>query len=166
MKLLKTPAAWKVQDLLNSPYWNYSFTQEEIAEIETAINIYKFPTIGNKFEIKIKLEPGDWLIVNNHIVYHARFTWEIESGQYDRLLLRIWLSPSNNRQLPDTTTFKTMWGNVEAGKPRGGFLPNHYQTPPDQPITQPLSVTESYWLDKFMKGRWKGIHNINNEQLT
>ena len=59
-----------------------------------------------------------------------------------------------------------MWGNVGAGKPRGGFLPNHYHTSPDRPITQPLSPTESYWLAQFMKGRWRGADNINNEQLT
>ncbi|ABG52256.1 hypothetical protein Tery_3124 [Trichodesmium erythraeum IMS101] len=122
--------------------------------------------IGLKVGITMKLEPGDWFIANNHIIYHARSTWEIESGDYDRLLLRVWLSPSNSRKLPDTSTFKTMWGNVGAGKPRGGFLPNHYHTSPDRPITQPLSPTESYWLAQFMKGRWRGADNINNEQLT
>ena len=121
--------------------------------------------IGLKVGITMKLEPGDWFIANNHIIYHARSTWKIESGQYDRLLLRIWLSPPNSRQLPDTTSFKTMWGNVQGGQPRGGFLPNH-QTPPDQPIFQSLSETESYWLAKFMKGRWRGVDNIQNQQLT
>jgi hypothetical protein len=116
--------------------------------------------IGLKVGITMKLEPGDWLIANNHVIYHARSTWKIEQGKYDRLLLRMWFSPFNSRELPDTPNFRTIWRTVEAGKPRGGFFPNH-TTPPDQVITEPLSETESYWLAKFMKGRWRGVDNIN-----
>ncbi|ABG52257.1 hypothetical protein Tery_3125 [Trichodesmium erythraeum IMS101] len=116
--------------------------------------------IGNKSKINIKLEPGDWLIVNNHIVYHARSTWEIESGDYDRLLFRVCCSPSNSRELPDTPTFRKMWGNVQGGKPRGGFLPNH-KLPPNQAICEPLSKTESYWLDRYLQVRWLGVDKIS-----
>lgn len=116
-------------------------------------------TIGNEVAIKLRLEPGDWLIVNNHVAYHARSTWKIESGEYDRLLLRICFSPFNSRELPDTLTFRRMWGNIEAGKPRGGFLPNH-KLPPDQAINKPLSESESYWLDKYLKVRWLGADQI------
>ena len=115
--------------------------------------------IGLKVGIKIRVEPGDWLITNNHIVYHSRTSWPIEPGQYDRLLLRTWYTPFNSRELPDTRSFKTFWGAVEAGKPKGGFLPNH-STPPDQPITEPLSETDAYWLAQYMKGRWRGVDQI------
>lgn len=115
--------------------------------------------IGLRVGIKIRLEPGEWLIMNNHVIYHSRTSWPIEPGQYDRLLLRTWYTPFNSRELPDTQSFKTFWGEVEAGKPKGGFLPNH-PTPPDQPITEPLSETDAYWLAKYMKGRWRGVDNI------
>ncbi len=113
-------------------------------------------TIGNKVGVTLTLEPGDWLMVNNHIVYHARSSWKIESGDYDRLLLRVCFSPSNSRELPDTHAFRAMWGSVAAGQPRGGFLPNH-KLSPDQAINEPLSETESYWLDRYLKVRWVGV---------
>lgn len=111
--------------------------------------------IGNQVGIALRLEPGDWLMVNNHEVYHARASWAIESGDYDRLLLRVCFSPHNSRELPDNNTFRRFWGGFKAGQPRGGFLPNH-QIPPDQAINQPLSETESYWLDQYLKVRWVG----------
>ncbi|WP_424102568.1 TauD/TfdA family dioxygenase [Moorena producens] len=115
--------------------------------------------IGLKVGMTLRVEPGDWLITNNHVIYHARSSWPIESGEYDRLLLRVWYTPFNSRELPDIPSFKTMWGAVEAGQPRGGFLPNH-PTPLDQPITEPLSETDAYWLAQYMKGRWRGVDHI------
>jgi alpha-ketoglutarate-dependent taurine dioxygenase len=112
--------------------------------------------IGSQVGVTLRLDPGDWLMVNNHVVYHARSSWKIESGEYDRLLLRVCFSPLNSRELPETPTFRKMWGSVEAGKPRGGFLPNH-KLPPDQAINEPLSETESYWLDRYLKVRWVGL---------
>ena len=111
---------------------------------------------GIKVGITLKLEPGDWLMINNHVVYHARLSWKIESAEFDRLLLRVCFSPFNSRELPDTPAFRKIWGSVEAGKPRGGFLPNH-SISPDQAISQPLSETESYWLDRYLKVRWVGV---------
>ena len=111
---------------------------------------------GLKVGIEFKLNPGDWLIANNHTVYHARSSWEMELGESDRFLLRIWYSPFNSRGLPDTPTFRTMWASVEPGKPRGGFLPS-YHVPPDREITEPLSEKDAYWLNQFQKGRWVGI---------
>ncbi|WP_424102570.1 TauD/TfdA family dioxygenase [Moorena producens] len=112
--------------------------------------------IGSQVGITLRLEPGDWLMVNNHVVYHARASWKIESGNYDRLLLRVCFSPYNSRELPDTDPFRRFWGSVEAGQPRGGFLPNH-KLPPDQAIHEALSETESYWLDRYLKVRWVGL---------
>ena len=111
---------------------------------------------GIKLGITLRLEPGDWLMVNNHVVYHARSSWKIESGEWERLLLRVCYSPFNSRELPDTPAFRTIWGSVEAGKPRGGFLPNH-QVSPDQAISEPLSGPEAYWLDRYLKVRWMGV---------
>ncbi len=115
--------------------------------------------IGLEVGVTLRVEPGDWLLTNNHVIYHARSSWPIESGKYDRLLLRVWYSPFNSRELPDIPSFRTMWGAVAAGQPRGGFLPNH-PTPVDQPIAEPLSDTDAYWLAQYMKGRWRGVDQI------
>jgi hypothetical protein len=115
--------------------------------------------IGLKLGITFRVEPGDWLLTNNHVIYHARTSWPIESGKHDRLLMRAWYTPFNSRELPDTPAFRTMWGAVEAGQPRGGFLPNH-PTPPNRPITEPLSEVDAYWLAQYMKGRWRGVDHI------
>lgn len=67
------------------------------------------------------------------MVYHGRTAWrfsdsaagedtrdDVENG---RLLLRIWVSPYNSRALPDTPEFRTLWGDVRGGVPRGGLEP-------------------------------------------
>ena len=115
--------------------------------------------IGLKVGVTLTLDPGDWLICNNHVVYHARSSWKVEKGEYNRLLLGVWYSPFNSRELPDIPAFRTIWGSVEAGKPRGGFLPNH-TVPLDQAITQPLSEKEAYWLAEFLKSRFKGVESM------
>jgi hypothetical protein len=116
-------------------------------------------TIGSEVGTTFKLKPGDWLMVNNHLVYHARASWEVELGDYDRLLLRVCFSPRNSRELPNTNPFKCIWRSVEAGQPRGGYLPN-YHLPPDQPINSTLSENEAYWLDRYLKVRWVGAEQI------
>ncbi len=122
-------------------------------------------SIGREVGITLRLEPGDWLMVNNHTVYHARSSWEIEPGEHDRLLLRVCFSPYNSRELPDTETFRRVWGAVAAGQPRGGFLPNH-KVPPHQAIHEPLSATEAYWLDRYLQVRWVGVDHIQESKLT
>ena len=73
------------------------------------------------------LQPGDLQLLNNHVIYHSRTAYEDEDGRdRDRLLLRLWLSPSNSRALPPG--FEVLWGTTAPGVPRGG-------------IAQPASVS-------------------------
>ena len=73
------------------------------------------------------LQPGDLQLLNNHVIYHSRTAYEDEDGSdRDRLLLRLWLSPSNSRALPPG--FEVLWGTTAPGVPRGG-------------IAQPASVS-------------------------
>lgn len=69
---------------------------------------------------EMRFAPGDMQLLNNHIVYHGRtaFKDDVSTGQ-DRLLMRLWLSMPNSRALP--TDHAVLWGNVEAGLPRGGI---------------------------------------------
>src|SRR3984893_15551535 len=73
----------------------------------------------------MELRPGDLQLLNNHVVYHGRTAYEDENGRdRDRLLLRLWLAPSNSRELPPG--FETLWVTTAGGAPRGGIA----QAPP------------------------------------
>src|SRR5262245_15636209 len=66
------------------------------------------------------MRAGDVQLLNNHVVYHARATYEDDPtlGR-DRFLMRLWLSMPNSRALPEG--YETLWGSIEAGAPRGGI---------------------------------------------
>ena len=74
------------------------------------------------------MKPGMLYFLNNHQVYHGRGNWSVtdsessgEWGQTGRLLFRTWISPYNSRPLPDTELYRTIWGDVRGGQPRGGW---------------------------------------------
>src|ERR1051326_7348287 len=49
----------------------------------------------------MEMEPGDWQLLNNHVIYHGRTHYEDADGaNQDRLLLRLWLATPNSRELP------------------------------------------------------------------
>ena len=68
----------------------------------------------------VPFEVGDVQVLNNHVAFHGRTAFEddIAAGQ-DRLLLRLWISPENNRALPDG--FEVFWGGIQAGEPRSSI---------------------------------------------
>ena len=69
---------------------------------------------------EMKLEAGDLQLLNNHVVYHARTTYEDDPAPgRDRFLMRLWLSMPNSRALPEG--YEVLWGRIEAGAPRGGI---------------------------------------------
>ena len=66
------------------------------------------------------MRPGDLQLLNNHVVYHARTTYEDDpTPGRDRFLMRLWLSMPNSRALP--AGHETLWGSIEAGALRGGI---------------------------------------------
>ena len=66
------------------------------------------------------IRPGDIQLLNNHVVYHARTTYEDDPRPgRDRFLMRLWLSMPNSRALP--VGFEALWGNIEPGALRGGI---------------------------------------------
>jgi hypothetical protein len=69
---------------------------------------------------EMRFAPGDIQLLNNHVVYHGRtaFKDDASTGQ-DRMLMRLWLSVPDSRALPPDHA--VLWGDVEAGKPRGGI---------------------------------------------
>ncbi|KAL7577557.1 hypothetical protein ACA910_015087 [Epithemia clementina (nom. ined.)] len=87
--------------------------------------------IGLRESVDFMMQPGMVYWLNNHVVYHGRDSWRFngdaaeskEGGDGGRLMLRMWLSPFNTRALPNTDRYKLVWGNTEAGVPRGGLEP-------------------------------------------
>jgi hypothetical protein len=69
---------------------------------------------------EMQLDAGDLQLLNNHVVYHARATYEDDPAPgRDRFLMRLWLSMPNSRALPEG--YEALWGRIEAGAPRGGI---------------------------------------------
>ena len=77
--------------------------------------------VAEELCFEMTLEPGDLQLINSHVTYHGRTPFEddFDSGQ-SRLLLRIWLTMTNNRPLP--AGHEILWRNIEAGQPRGGIM--------------------------------------------
>jgi hypothetical protein len=66
------------------------------------------------------MRPGDVQLLNNHVVYHARTTYEDDPAPgRDRFLMRLWLSMPNSRALP--AGYEALWGSIEPGALRGGI---------------------------------------------
>jgi Taurine catabolism dioxygenase TauD, TfdA family len=66
------------------------------------------------------MQAGDLQLLNNHVVYHARSTYEDDPRpEHDRFLMRLWLSMPNSRALPEG--FEALWGSIEPGALRGGI---------------------------------------------
>jgi len=78
---------------------------------------------------EMRFAPGDIQLLNNHVIYHGRtaFQDDVEAGQ-DRMLMRLWLAMPNSRALP--TDHAVLWGEVEAGRPRGGIAQAAVAMPP------------------------------------
>jgi len=87
--------------------------------------------IGLQYSHDFLMEPGMVYWLNNHIVYHGRDSWRFNGGTDEvktggdggRLMLRMWLSPYETRDLPDTASYKLVWGSTKGGSPRGGLNP-------------------------------------------
>lgn len=74
------------------------------------------------------MKPGMVYWLNNHVVWHGRDAWSFDDAQDDpaangRLMLRMWLSPYQTRDLPPTDRYRLVWGSTNGGVPRGGLDP-------------------------------------------
>lgn len=76
--------------------------------------------VSEEMCFEMRFAPGDMQLLNNHVIYHGRtaFKDDITTGQ-DRMLMRLWLSVPNSRELPPDHA--VLWGDVGAGKPHGGI---------------------------------------------
>ncbi|CAB9526440.1 Taurine catabolism dioxygenase TauD, TfdA family [Seminavis robusta] len=91
--------------------------------------------IGLRESVEFMMQTGMVYWLNNHVVYHGRDSWRFngdtdadktqtkEGADGGRLMLRMWISPYETRELPSTEKYKLCWGSTEAGVLRGGLEP-------------------------------------------
>lgn len=91
-------------------------TEEHVAALDTFDALANDPNL----HVKMRLEPGDMQFVYNHSQLHDRtgFTdWPDPARR--RHLLRLWISPSQDRALPEC--FRQRYGCLTPGR-RGGIV--------------------------------------------
>jgi hypothetical protein len=75
-----------------------------------------------RWQLEVHYQPGDVVLVNNFVCFHARTTF-IDDEQDERRrrhLLRLWLSMPNSRPLAPQWQGQLFFQRVEAGAIRGG----------------------------------------------
>jgi alpha-ketoglutarate-dependent taurine dioxygenase len=78
--------------------------------------------------VRMRMQPGDFLLLNNWITLHRRTEFEdYAEPARKRHILRVWLSVPNSR--PIDPLFKENFGATEAGAIRGGMRPKQAPTP-------------------------------------
>jgi len=78
-----------------------------------------FAQLSLELALDMTFEPGDIQLLNNHLIYHARTSFEdYEERERKRLLLRLWLSVPGSRPLPEG--YELVFGKTGAGEIRGG----------------------------------------------
>ncbi len=73
--------------------------------------------VAEETHIEFRLEPGDMLFFNNHMIYHGRKPFDNLGQDGTRLLYRLWFAPENSRPLAEQ--YLTLWNSVEPGALRG-----------------------------------------------
>ena len=105
------------------------------------LNLYG--QLADELALDMHFEPGDIQLLNNHVIYHGRTSYEDYPEQArKRLLLRLWLSVPVARPLPHG--YEEVFGNIERGTVRGG-----------------VPCNEGWWRDvtQFRRNR-TGIHAV------
>ncbi|WP_050409218.1 TauD/TfdA family dioxygenase [Massilia sp. NR 4-1] len=75
-----------------------------------------------RFSYSFMLEPGQILFFNSFVTYHSRRAFRNHADpERHRNLLRLWLSMTNSRALPES--YRSSYGEVAAGALRGGIHP-------------------------------------------
>lgn len=94
-------------------------TPEHVAALDMFDALAEDP----EMHVRMRLEPGDMQFVYNHTQLHDRTAfvdWPEPSRR--RHLLRLWLSPDGDRELP--RCFEQRYGSIEIGN-RGGIITEH-----------------------------------------
>ncbi len=107
----------------------YVYSAQEFPEVprltpQQTEAVEVFVTLAHELAFSMNFEPGDMQFLNNHLTYHSRTAFEDHpEPERKRLLLRLWLAPSNSRPLPKS--YERLWGSTEQGVVRGGVPSKH-----------------------------------------
>lgn len=84
---------------------------------QEALELYY--TLSEELALSMTFEPGDIQLLNNHLTYHARTSFDDHTEpERKRLLLRLWLAVPGSRPLP--AGWELVFGRIEPGVVRGG----------------------------------------------
>ncbi|KAG2436556.1 hypothetical protein HYH02_011493 [Chlamydomonas schloesseri] len=88
-----------------------------------------FNQLASSPELSLRhiLQPGDVQLLSNHTCLHYRGAFR-DSPEHTRHLLRLWVSPPNDRPLPEVYS-EIMGGSVVPGKRGGIFIQNADHNP-------------------------------------
>tara|TARA_R110002096_G_scaffold238581_4_gene430129 strand:- start:3839 stop:4858 length:1020 start_codon:yes stop_codon:yes gene_type:complete len=85
-----------------------------------ALDLIEAIAADETLHLRFHQQPGDLLFLNNWVTYHRRTEFEDDPDpEKRRHILRIWLSPPNNRPL--APWFEANYGATAAGTVRGGM---------------------------------------------
>jgi len=112
---------------------HYSRTFIEAAQLQPGVTkmsaaqweaIELMHEVADEVAFETHQDPGEIQLLNNHVVFHGRTTYEdYPEPSRRRLLHRLWISMANSRPLP--SSFKVLFRETHAGVLRGGILPSH-----------------------------------------
>jgi hypothetical protein len=88
-------------------------------EQRAALDLLMQLAAAPELKLELRLEPGELLWLNNHVVWHGRDAYEDKPDSV-RHLLRIWLATSGSRPLHPLHA--AWFGNPAPGALRGGYL--------------------------------------------
>jgi hypothetical protein len=102
----------------------YIRSAQEFPEVPRLTNAQQealalYGALSEELALEMTFEPGDIQLLNNHLMYHARTSFEdYEERDRKRLLLRLWLSVPGSRPLPEG--YELVFGRIGPGEIRGG----------------------------------------------
>ena len=99
-------------------------TPRQSKQLNAALDAFHDLACAPEMYLEIDLQPGDLLLMNNHVVCHARTAFiDDPRADYKRHLLRQWLATPHSRPLP--SSFLAAYGRVDGATIRGGYQTWH-----------------------------------------
>jgi alpha-ketoglutarate-dependent taurine dioxygenase len=92
------------------------------ARQRAALDAFEEELAAERWHLALRYAPGDLMLINNFVCFHARSAFRDEEGDERRRrhLLRIWLAMPNSRPLSPHWRRQVFFRRTEAGAPRGG----------------------------------------------
>lgn len=120
--------------LRSDNYYHLSQRHDEVPRLTPdhleAIRLFNELASSPELRLDWILQPGDVQLLSNHTCLHFRGAFK-DSPAATRHLLRLWVSPPNDRPLPACYS-EIMGGSVAPGKRGGIFIPGAEANIPEE----------------------------------